>query len=36
MWIPEITRAMPMVYAYLGSKEDLFAACIRREATSKK
>lgn len=22
----------PMVYAYLGSKEDLFAACIRREA----
>ena len=23
----------PMVYAYLGSKEDLFAACIRREAT---
>jgi AcrR family transcriptional regulator len=22
-----------MVYAYLGSKEDLFAACIRREAT---
>ena len=23
----------PMIYAYLGSKEDLFAACIRREAT---
>jgi AcrR family transcriptional regulator len=22
----------PMIYAYLGSKEDLFAACIRREA----
>jgi AcrR family transcriptional regulator len=22
----------PMVYAYLGAKEDLFAACIRREA----
>lgn len=22
----------PMVYAYLGSKEELFAACIRREA----
>lgn len=22
----------PMVYAYLGSKEDLFATCIRREA----
>jgi AcrR family transcriptional regulator len=23
----------PMIYAYLGSKEDLFAACIHREAT---
>jgi AcrR family transcriptional regulator len=23
----------PMIYAYLGSKEDLFAACINREAT---
>jgi AcrR family transcriptional regulator len=23
----------PMIYAYLGSKEDLFGACIRREAT---
>ncbi len=23
----------PMIYAYLGHKEDLFAACIRREAT---
>lgn len=23
----------PMIYAYLGSKEELFAACIRREAT---
>ncbi|GGM58034.1 TetR family transcriptional regulator [Longimycelium tulufanense] len=23
----------PMVYAYLGSKEELFAACIKREAT---
>lgn len=23
----------PMVYAYLGSKEDLFVACLRREAT---
>jgi AcrR family transcriptional regulator len=23
----------PMIYAYLGAKEDLFAACIRREAT---
>lgn len=23
----------PMIYAYLGSKEDLFAACIRRETT---
>ncbi|KAA2263461.1 TetR/AcrR family transcriptional regulator [Solihabitans fulvus] len=23
----------PMLYAYLGSKEDLFATCIRREAT---
>ena len=22
----------PMIYAYLGSKDDLFAACIRREA----
>ena len=22
----------PMVYAYLGAKEDLFAACVRREA----
>jgi AcrR family transcriptional regulator len=22
----------PMIYAYLGSKEDLFAACLRREA----
>lgn len=22
----------PMIYAYLGAKEDLFAACIRREA----
>jgi AcrR family transcriptional regulator len=22
----------PMIYAYLGSKEDLFAACMRREA----
>jgi AcrR family transcriptional regulator len=22
----------PMIYAYLGSKEDLFAACIHREA----
>lgn len=24
----------PMIYAYLGSKEDLFAACIHREATN--
>lgn len=24
----------PMIYAYLGSKEDLFAACIHREAAS--
>ncbi|HEY0636801.1 MAG TPA: TetR/AcrR family transcriptional regulator [Pseudonocardiaceae bacterium] len=24
----------PMVYAYLGAKEDLFAACLRREADS--
>lgn len=24
----------PMIYAYLGSKEDLFAACIRREAAN--
>jgi AcrR family transcriptional regulator len=24
----------PMIYAYLGAKEDLFAACIHREATS--
>jgi AcrR family transcriptional regulator len=23
----------PMIYAYLGSKEDLFGACIRREAS---
>ena len=23
----------PMIYAYLGSKEDLFAACIKREAS---
>jgi len=23
----------PMIYTYLGSKEDLFGACIRREAT---
>jgi AcrR family transcriptional regulator len=23
----------PMIYAYLGSKEDLFSACIHREAT---
>jgi AcrR family transcriptional regulator len=23
----------PMIYAYLGAKEDLFAACIHREAT---
>jgi AcrR family transcriptional regulator len=23
----------PMIYSYLGSKEDLFGACIRREAT---
>jgi AcrR family transcriptional regulator len=23
----------PMIYTYLGSKDDLFAACIRREAT---
>lgn len=23
----------PMVYAYLGTKEDLFVACLRREAT---
>jgi AcrR family transcriptional regulator len=23
----------PMIYAYLGSKEDLFAACIHREST---
>jgi AcrR family transcriptional regulator len=23
----------PMIYAYLGAKEDLFGACIRREAT---
>lgn len=23
----------PMIYAYLGSKEELFVACIRREAT---
>lgn len=23
----------PMIYAYLGSKEDLFAACIQRETT---
>lgn len=23
----------PMIYTYLGSKEDLFTACIRREAT---
>lgn len=23
----------PMIYAYLGSKEDLFSACIRREST---
>lgn len=23
----------PMIYSYLGSKEDLFAACIRREVT---
>lgn len=24
----------PMIYAYLGSKEDLFAACIRRESAT--
>jgi len=24
----------PMIYAYLGSKEDLFAACIRRESAN--
>lgn len=24
----------PMIYAYLGSKEDLFAACIHREASN--
>jgi AcrR family transcriptional regulator len=24
----------PMIYAYLGSKEDLFAACIHRESTN--
>lgn len=24
----------PMIYAYLGSKEDLFTACIRRESAS--
>lgn len=32
--ISEVARvSKPMVYAYLGSKEDLFGACIRREAT---
>jgi AcrR family transcriptional regulator len=28
--IAEVSK--PMIYAYLGSKDDLFTACIRREA----
>jgi AcrR family transcriptional regulator len=29
----EAVISKPMVYAYLGSKEELFVACLRREAT---
>lgn len=28
--VAEVSK--PMIYAYLGSKDDLFTACIRREA----
>lgn len=30
--VAEVSK--PMIYAYLGSKEDLFAACIRRESAN--
>src|SRR5258705_7500187 len=36
-WMDEIAEqagiSKPMVYAYLGTKDDLFIACLRREAT---